>query len=207
MLIPTIISYVLAALAAGTAVSAIGYYAPFMIIASIFFPIANGLLTTLTWSTPESKWIGYQILLGAGAGLGAQASMLPAQTVLDSEDVALGLSLLNFATVFSGAIFTSVASSIYTNSLSSGFTRAHVDVDIVGSDGGLTSVSGNLTGATFDESRKIYDTSIRRVFYLSTALSCVCIVGAFGVEWISVKDDKKKEEQNSENLSSNNISA
>jgi hypothetical protein len=207
MLIPTIISYVLAALVAGAAVTAIGYYAPFMIIGSVLFPIGNGLLTTLTWSTPESKWIGYQILLGAGAGLGAQASMLPAQTVLDSEDVALGLSLLNFATVFSGAIFTSVANSIYTNSLSSGFSRAHIDAKITSNDGGLTSVSGNLTGTALDESRTVYDTSISRVFYLSTALSCVSILGAVCVEWISVKEDKKEKEEQPTSPSTKELSA
>ncbi|PYI07554.1 MFS general substrate transporter, partial [Aspergillus sclerotiicarbonarius CBS 121057] len=109
MLLPTILSYIITALVSGAAISRIGYFTPFMLAGGIIKSIGDGLMTTFTASTPTGRWIGYQILAGMGGGLGLQASMLPAQAVLPSKDVALGLAVLNFASVFGGAIFMSVA--------------------------------------------------------------------------------------------------
>lgn len=57
---------------AGVAVAAIGYYAPFMIVASILTSIGGGLLTLLNPSIPSAVWIGFQVLVGFGIGIGWQ---------------------------------------------------------------------------------------------------------------------------------------
>jgi hypothetical protein len=53
-------------------VQRIGYFTPLSIISSVMISIANGLLSTFTPGTSTGKWIGYQILLGVGRGLGLQ---------------------------------------------------------------------------------------------------------------------------------------
>lgn len=193
MLLPTIISFVATSLVSGAAVSFIGYYTAFVIAGAAFHSVGNGLITTFSASTPESRWIGFQVILGIGAGMGAQASMLPAQTVLKSKDIALGLAVLNFASIVSGAIFSSVAESIYANTLTSGFRQAgiHAETDTT-ANGGLTSVAANLTGSTLVAAKEVYDHGVRNIFDLATALACVSIIGAVGVEWISVKKDEKE---------------
>ncbi len=53
-------------------VGKLGYYLPFSIFSAVLIAISNGLLSTFTPGTSTGKWIGYQILLGAGSGAGLQ---------------------------------------------------------------------------------------------------------------------------------------
>jgi hypothetical protein len=56
-----------------------------MIIAAALVAIANGLLSTLAIETSTAKWVGYQVLAGAGRGLGLQIvrfNLLPCALVL-----------------------------------------------------------------------------------------------------------------------------
>ena len=50
----------------------IHHYYPFSMVSGVFVAIGSGLLSMLSPSTPSSKWIGYQILLGIGRGFGIQ---------------------------------------------------------------------------------------------------------------------------------------
>lgn len=45
------------------------YPTPYATLGSALGAIGTGLLTTFTPSTGASKWIGYQILIGAGRGM------------------------------------------------------------------------------------------------------------------------------------------
>lgn len=64
----------------GFSVELYGYYLPFMLICGILNAIASGLLSLLSPTTPTSKWIGYQILLGIGRGFGLSVvSALPSK--------------------------------------------------------------------------------------------------------------------------------
>src|SRR5204863_4041799 len=99
---------------------AIGYYAPFMILAAVISSVGAGLTTTFATDTGREKWIGYQIMYGFGVGLGIQQPIIAAQTVLPIQDVPTGASLMLFFQLLGGAIFLSVGQNIFTNSLVSG---------------------------------------------------------------------------------------
>jgi hypothetical protein len=49
-----------------------GYYLPWAVASGILTSIGGGLLSTLTPYTATGKWVGYQILAGAGRGAGFQ---------------------------------------------------------------------------------------------------------------------------------------
>lgn len=49
-----------------------GYYLPWAVFCGVATAIGNGLLSTLTPDTSTGKWVGYQIILGAGRGAGFQ---------------------------------------------------------------------------------------------------------------------------------------
>lgn len=80
--LPFIVGLFASILIGGSGTSITGYYAPFMIITSILTPIATGLLTTLHVKQSLVSLIGYQALLGIGAGLGFQGPQSAIQTVL-----------------------------------------------------------------------------------------------------------------------------
>lgn len=51
-----------------TAVTRFGFYNPWMLIGTAFQSISLGLFSTFHTYTDHSKWIGYQVIFGAGAG-------------------------------------------------------------------------------------------------------------------------------------------
>ena len=50
----------------------LGYYLPFSLACGIMMAVGTGLLSMLGSHTSTGKWIGYQIIIGVGRGLGVQ---------------------------------------------------------------------------------------------------------------------------------------
>ena len=86
-ILPMIIAHIFAALSSGPigkdifpmvgtanalTVNKLGYYIPVALFAAVLLSVGSGLMATFSPSTPTGKWIGYQILYGAGRGLGLQ---------------------------------------------------------------------------------------------------------------------------------------
>ena len=71
---PMIIALVLSMLGSGVGTTVSGYYTPFIMMSTVITAIGTGLLTTFQVDTGHSKWIGYQVIFGAGLGLGMQVS-------------------------------------------------------------------------------------------------------------------------------------
>jgi hypothetical protein len=59
-------------------VSKLGYFTPWAIGAGAVSAIGNGLVSTFSPTTSTARWVGYQILLGAGRGAGMQ-TVCPSQ--------------------------------------------------------------------------------------------------------------------------------
>src|SRR5947209_4860648 len=81
-LLPTILSQLLCAISAGKLVGKLGYYLPFSIFSAVLVSIANGLISTFTPDMSTGRWIGYQILLGAGPSSGLQMPLIAVQNKL-----------------------------------------------------------------------------------------------------------------------------
>ena len=50
------------------AVTKLGYYNPWLFMGSAVMSIGGGVLTLLQVDSGISKWIGYQVIFGSGAG-------------------------------------------------------------------------------------------------------------------------------------------
>ena len=53
-------------------VQKVGYYLPFAAASSAISAVGNGLVSTFSPRTKTATWIGYQIILGGGRGIGMQ---------------------------------------------------------------------------------------------------------------------------------------
>ncbi|KAJ6534704.1 major facilitator superfamily domain-containing protein [Mycena sp. CBHHK59/15] len=82
--LPMILSVVVSSLLAGSVITILGYYTPFILLSTVLMSVGAGLLSTLTPSTGH-------IVFGLGVGFGLQQSVLAAQTVLDVNDLVFGL--------------------------------------------------------------------------------------------------------------------
>ncbi|EZF34534.1 efflux pump [Trichophyton mentagrophytes] len=192
MNLPMILSLVIGVIMSGGLVTAIGYYAPFMIGCCVLSSVGAGLLTTFQTDTGHAKWIGYQVIYGIGLGMGMQQGSVACQTVLSKADVPIGSSLIFFAQQLGGTIFIAVAQNIFTNKLTSGLQHIPgLDAANLAQVGATTIRDLVKDPNTLRLVLEVYNESVVKTYYIALAMSCVAILGALTIEWKSVKGQEK----------------
>jgi len=191
MNLPAILSLVIFSIISGGAITALGYYTPFMLASSVLIPIGAGLLTTFEVDTGSPKWIGYQFIFGAGVGVGMQQALIAVQTVLPDKDIPIGTAIMMFFQTLGGALFISVGQNVFTNQLIKHLADKVPD---------LASEAVLAIGATefrkhFDKQYlpgiiSSYNLALTDTFYVSVATGVMSLVGAAFVEWKSMKGKK-----------------
>lgn len=194
MLLPMILASVICALSSGIIITKLGYYNPFMLLSSVFMPVAAGLMSTFTPGTGHSQWIGYQVLFGMGSGMGVQQPLTISQTVLDKSDISTGSALMLFTRFLGSAIFISVPENIFLNSLVSKLTNLPNVTPSAVMDGGATNLRNLASGADLDTLVLDYNSAIVNEFYMVVATCSLTMFGSVFVEWISVKSRGKDEQ-------------
>lgn len=186
-LLPLMISMILGSIVGGVTNTRVGYYTPLAIIGSCIMSAGAGLLTTLQVNTGEGKWIGYQIVYGAGLGLCFQVPNLAAQTVLPKKDAPLGLALMFFGQLLGGAVFVAVGENVLGNQLQQRLSGVSgIDLSQVVS-GGATSL---LDGVARDLQETVlvgYNEALRKVFQVGLIVSCLAVLGTATLEWRSIR--------------------
>lgn len=183
-----------AALIGGPITTYVGYPNILLIFGSILMTIGAGLITLFTPNTPTSQWIGYQILYGVGLGLAFQPSWVAVQTVLPDSIVPTALVTLGFSQMFGGIICLSIAQNIFFNQLGK-YLAAVVPGFDAGSivQGGALNIIKDVPQKYHEAALTAYSRALVDVFYITVVLSCLTAVSAFGVEWKSVKKEKRED--------------
>ncbi|GIJ86447.1 hypothetical protein Asppvi_005336 [Aspergillus pseudoviridinutans] len=184
MCLPLMLSMVLFSFVTGGGVTALGNFLPFFYAATVLSTIAAGLMTTFTVTTGHSKWIGYQVLLGSGVGMGIQLPIIAAQAVLPPADIPVGTAIMTFCQTFGGTIFVSVSQAVFTNRLRSGILALvpGISPSIV-NEIGATNLSSVIPPEYMDGAREVYNSALVSAWYLATGLFGVSVVGAVGIPW------------------------
>lgn len=191
MVLPIILSLVVGSILCGGMVQKFGYYTPFMIGGSIVMSIGAGLLTTLEVDSGHGKWIGYQVALGLGIGMGMQQANLAVQCVLPKRDVPTGSAALFFFQSLGGAIFVSVGQNVFLDKLVKGLAKfkGFNSGAIVG--GGATSLRQHISPENLPEVLTAYNDALTTgPLLVAMAVASISIIGALGIEWKSVKKSK-----------------
>lgn len=120
--------------------------------------------------------------------MGMNQPVMAVQAVLDIKDVPTGTALILFLQTMGGSVFVSVAQNIWENKLVSGLARdvPGVDPNIVLRAGATSlkdAVSPELVGAV----TLVYNKALVSAFYVATATACFSAIGAFVIEWKSIK--------------------
>ncbi|KAF2259657.1 putative MFS multidrug transporter [Lojkania enalia] len=187
-ILPMIIAHVIAALSSGPIMNVVGYYIPVALFSCVLLSVGSGLISTFQPDTATGKWIGYQILYGAGRGLGLQMPILAVQNTVPPQQMPLAMALTIFSQSFGAAVFLSIAELIFSNSF-----RALLAKDVPSVDGqrvieaGATAFRGLVSGSDLGGVLVAYADSIDRVFYMAAAMAAACFVFAFGMGWKSLK--------------------
>lgn len=191
MNLPMLISVTVVSLLAGALVSIWGYYTPFMLASTVIMSVGYGLIHTFTPTTGSSVWIGYQVLAGAGIGLGLQQPLMAVQAVLNNHDLPTGTAVIVFMQTIGGSLFVSVAQNVFNNKLVA-YVRDYapgLDPAIVlgaGATSFQTTIRDEypqyLAGAT-----RAYNDALMQTFLVSAAIAATSIIGSGFMEWKSVK--------------------
>jgi MFS family permease len=194
--LPSILALVFGIIMAGGMVQKFGYPAPFMIASAILSSTGAGLITTWQMDVGKSMWIGYQVLVGFGTGMGMQQPSMTAQIVLPKADAPTGVSLMFFGQNLGGAIFISVAQNLFTDALASQLSTIpglEIDKGMVVRLG-ATKIKEMVLKELLGVVLEAYRVAIRNAFYLGLGLAAFSMLGAVAVEWRSVKEEEKADE-------------
>jgi len=192
-ILPTIIAHIFAAVSSGALLNKIGYYIPICLFAAVLISVGSGLISTFSPVTPTGKWIGYQIILRVGRGLGLQMPLIAVQNTLPPTQIPIARALLMFSQSFSASLFLSFDETIFNNSFKTLLPRyaPSVDPQSVISAG----ASGIRAIVTETESAGVliaYAKAVDRVFYMPAGIGVGCFVFAWFMVWTNLKKKKKE---------------
>ncbi|BCS28401.1 MFS-type gliotoxin efflux transporter gliA [Aspergillus puulaauensis] len=184
MCLPMMLSMVIFSFITGGGVTATGKHLPFFVVATVLSTIGAGLVTTFATDTGHPKWIGYQVLVGAGVGMGVQLPVITAQAVLPAPDIPVGTAVVTFCQTFSGAIFVAVSQALFANRLRSGIltTVPGVSPSIV-QQIGATNLDAVIDAEYMPAVRKVYNEALVSTWYLAVALFGVSVGVVGGMAW------------------------
>ena len=187
-MIPILVGMMIGLFLQGIGTTMFGYYAPFMIFASICMPVAAGLLTTYDVHTSLARIIMYSGFAGFSGGIGFQGSQAAVQTTLNAADVNIGIGVILFGQSMGPAVFIAIAQVIFTTHLSSslediipGLTPAYIEMH------GLGDIKNGVPMDQWGMVSNSISRSLTRTWYLTVALACTTVVGSLLIEWRSVK--------------------
>jgi len=190
--LPLILGLVVASILSGAITQKTGYYVGQLIACSVIMSIGAGLLTTLNVNTNAPHWIGYQIIFGFGLGLGMQQASMAAQTCLDKKDVMIGVSVVFFAQCLGGAIWLSIAQTVFNQSLVSHLQSvANLDPSILVRTG-ATELKNVVPAQALGAVLEAYNYALTGTFKVAVACAATTIISGLTMEWRSVKEGKKE---------------
>lgn len=187
-LFPSIMLQLSGAVVAGALVPKLGYFTPFIIAGGVLMTIASGLFSTFDVATSTGKWVGYQLLLGAGEGIALQMPVIAVQNCITPAQIPTAMALVMFSSTLGGALFLSFSQTILTNSLRSLVPQFAPNVDaesIIAA--GATGVRAVVSAADLQGVLVAYSKSIDRVFYLCAGASGGVFIASFGMGWKDIR--------------------
>ncbi|KAK6220660.1 hypothetical protein LQW54_002105 [Pestalotiopsis sp. IQ-011] len=195
-LLPFLLGIVFAVIGSGILTSVIGYYTVLMIIGSALLIVGSALITLWTPDTKTGTWIGYQIVVGVGIGLGLQGPNVAAQTVMSKNDMAIALSLLNFINFLASTVFITVSQTLLEAQLVRKLSAIIPNLDAASlANGGATSLRGMVSEDMVPVVLDKYNESMRSIWYLALGLACLGFVASCAMPWKSVKAKKDDNEE------------
>ncbi|KAK4233250.1 major facilitator superfamily domain-containing protein [Achaetomium macrosporum] len=189
-ILPGIISQLLMTGIGGRLLQWTGYVIPYVMLSGICSSISSGLISTFTPTTSTSKWIGYQILNGAGRGLGMQMPLIAVQAALKPEDISIGMSIVVFVQSLGTAITLAVSDVIFQGSLESELSKQAPLADAAAIiAAGATSFRNIVNDRDLPGVLMAYSIAIDRVFYLVAGVSGLAVLTSLFLGWVNVRKE------------------
>jgi hypothetical protein len=187
--LPLVLGAAIFTVTSGGLITVFGHYIPLMILGSALSAVGSGLIYTLDATSPASKWIPFQALLGIGLGLSFQIPIIVNQSVVDPSDLSSVSAMTLFFQTIGGSLFISAGQAGFANRL-----LARIPVTAPGASPALVIA----TGAT--DLRKVFSThdipgiiaayldGLKVAFAIAIATACLSFILAFAPRWRKLND-------------------
>jgi hypothetical protein len=192
-MLPFTIASTIAVLVAGFSMTASGHYVPFMWVGSLIYVTGSVMYATLETHSNAGKYLGYQILAGAGFGAAIQVTFIGVQVVTPAIDMPTVCALEVFFRQLGGSVGISVAQSIFLNTLTSRLRSiAGIDPEVVIHTGVIEGSWSNelMNSSTVNLVKDALNTAITKAFLLPIGATALAAVFSVGMERRQIEDDR-----------------
>ncbi|KAJ6577339.1 major facilitator superfamily domain-containing protein [Mycena capillaripes] len=190
-LLPLSIALILSAGISGGVISRTGNYWLVMFFGPWLAVIAFGLFFMLDEHTSAGKYVGYQILAGAGIGTTTQVIVIAAQADVGPAHVAQASALVTFVQWLGGIIGLSVAGTIFQNKLASGLREFAPNAPFDELRQSVTALA-KLTGSEHDGAVHAYVKALQLVFLgVAVPASALCSISTLLVRNRNILREKE----------------
>ncbi|KAH9899104.1 major facilitator superfamily domain-containing protein [Xylariomycetidae sp. FL2044] len=198
--LPSILSQLCVAVLSGIAVSKMGYYLPWVVGGTALTTVACGLISTWTPWTETGKWIGYQILAGAGRGATMQMGMIAVQNAVDPSVIPVAIALLITFQTLGSAVTVVIADVAFNEELvrQLGFRAPSVSPDAALAAGGGAEAVRSLVPPGSPELDGVllsYSNAFNVIFYVIVGFMGLSFLASFGMGWVDTRKPKQKQKQ------------
>lgn len=189
--LPFLLAVTVMTIISGGMITNLGWHVPWAYFCTVFMAVGAGLMMTFKVDTGLSKWFGYQVIYGFGAGAGFQQPVVAVQSILKAEDVPIGTTIILFVQLFGGAVFASVATNIFNNHLVTHLIKnvPGVDAQMV-VNAGATNLDRVVPPEFLEQVLVVYNNAIMETFKLALILACISSIGCALMMHTSVKEKK-----------------
>jgi hypothetical protein len=172
----------------GGLISAYGHFVHLMVLGSVIITIGSGLIYTFEIDTAASKWIGYQIIAGAGAGLSIQIPIIVNQALVGPSDLASISAITLFLQTIGGAFWVSAGEAAFVNRLAQRLPieAPNVDPKVVISTG-ASELSKVFSQADLPGVLAAYMDGLKLTFLICIVLAGASVVVSVFTKWESLK--------------------
>ncbi|KAJ7650991.1 transporter [Roridomyces roridus] len=183
-LLPFMLGVVITVILAGQLVSRLGYYWPFLAVGPLFLATGSGLLYTLNSNSPIARIIGFQILVGVGAGLGMQNIMIAMQAEFRDTPKLLGqaTSMGSFAQFFGMTIGLGIAETVFSSELAKNLARYAPDAPAGIVKETPTAIYTELPKEMIPGVVLSYTKSLRTIFLLGVPVAGIALIASLFIK-------------------------
>jgi hypothetical protein len=121
-----------------------------------------------------------------------QQASVAAQTVLAKKDVAIGSALMMFGQQISGAVFVSIAQTVFINRLVSDLGGVAGLDPLAVVNMGATELAATVPPQLLNAVLSAYNNALTGSFAVAAATASFAIIPALSMEWKSVKGKHNK---------------
>lgn len=185
--LPYLFSLLLGPMVSTSVAQVIGHHLPLMLGGSILMTIGSGLLFTLSSSTTESQWIGYQILTAMGAGLCRQMTFSAVPLMLAVDDLATASALVAFFSSLGPTLAIGAEQCIYTNEFRKHLAGMSGNVVSKVMQKGATDLTAIVAAPLQGEVKLAFNFAITRAFALSIPCAGAAVCCTLIMDWSKVR--------------------